>query len=145
MWKTSLETRLKQESNEKIKDIYVFVMDNLENAPFVLKQLEGSQDKIDILKHKELKRTFEKFSGKLKTYVENKTLKKQESLRLFNERKEFQNMKRIKMTQNKKRCLEKIEEEDDHEHVKKPKSNKYLVIDTYLEGEEFIKESVNVC
>jgi hypothetical protein len=70
VWKRSLEDRLQNEKSTKLKEIYHFVRDNIDNAPFVLKDLEKSDDKMDQLKHRELKRTFDTFTEKLKTFVE---------------------------------------------------------------------------
>lgn len=72
IWKLSLNEKLKNESNEIVKNIYQFIIDNIENAPFVLKELEGSNDKLDKLKFKELKRTFDLFTSKLKSYMDKK-------------------------------------------------------------------------
>lgn len=72
IWKLSLNEKLKNESNEIVKKIYQFIIDNIEDAPFVLKELEGSNDKLDKLKFKELKRTFDLFTSKLKSYVDKK-------------------------------------------------------------------------
>jgi hypothetical protein len=73
VWKRSLDERLQKEKNQKVRGIYHFVRDNIDNAPFVLKDLEQSNDKMDQLKHKELKRTFDTFTEKLKTFVEKNT------------------------------------------------------------------------
>lgn len=86
IWKMSLNDKLKNESNDIVKKIYEFIIDNIENAPFVLKELEGSDNKLDKLKYKELKRTFDIFTSKLKSYVE----KKEDEKRCLLDRKKYE-------------------------------------------------------
>ena len=96
MWKISLDEKLNREDNDVVKKIYEFVKNNIENAPFVLKQLEYSDNKLDKLKYRELKRTFETFSSKLKSFVVKKQNEKQIMLdrhryekAMLNQRREF--------------------------------------------------------
>jgi hypothetical protein len=72
IWKQSLNKKLDEESNMDLKEIYKFVIENLDNAPIVLRTLESSEDNMDKLKYRELKRSFDTFTGKLKTHVEKK-------------------------------------------------------------------------
>jgi hypothetical protein len=72
IWKQSLNKKLDEESNMDLKEIYKFVIENLDNAPFVLRTLESSEDNMDKLKYRELKRSFDTFTGKLKKHVEKK-------------------------------------------------------------------------
>lgn len=76
LWKTSLDKKLENENNKTAKCIYEFVKENIENAPFVLPTLEKSEDKLDKLKYKELKRAFETFTEKLRGYVDKQTTEK---------------------------------------------------------------------
>jgi hypothetical protein len=86
--KSSLNDRLEKEDKDLSKLIYKFVIDNIDNAPFVLKRLENSDDKLDKLKCRELKKTFDIVSSKLKTFVEKKNMEKNNSLQTIMEEKE---------------------------------------------------------
>jgi hypothetical protein len=94
VWKESLVKKLEKEDNKTAKCIYEFVKDNIDNAPFILPTLEKSEDKLDKLKYKELKRAFETFTEKLRVYVGKQTDEKnmrieqsmQESLRIAEKR-----------------------------------------------------------
>jgi hypothetical protein len=101
--KSSLNDRLKKEDKDLSKIIYKFVIDNIENAPFVLKQLEKSDDKLDKLKFRELKKTFDIFSSKLKIFVEKKKIEKNNSLQIIMEEKESL-MKRRETICTKRSC-----------------------------------------
>lgn len=86
--KSSLNDRLEKEDKDLSKLIYKFVIDNIDNAPFVLKRLENSDDKLDKLKFRELKKAFDIFSSKLKIFVEKKKMEKSNSLQTIMEEKE---------------------------------------------------------
>ena len=58
--------------DEKSKMICDFVINNFENAPFVLKTLKESSDDMDQLKYDELKRVHDIFVAKLKNYMKMK-------------------------------------------------------------------------
>lgn len=79
-WKESLVKKLENENNKTVKCIYEFVKENIENAPFILPTLEKSEDKLDKLKYKELKRAFEIFTEKLRVYVDKQADEKKTSL-----------------------------------------------------------------
>ena len=79
-WKESLIKKLENENNKTVKCIYEFVKENIENAPFILPTLEKSEDKLDKLKYKELKRAFEIFTEKLRVYVDKQADEKKTSL-----------------------------------------------------------------
>jgi hypothetical protein len=85
---SSLDDSLEKQDKDISKVVYKFVRDNIDNAPFVLKRLENSDDKLDKLKFRELKKTFDIFSSKLKTYVEKKKMEKSNHLQTIMEEKE---------------------------------------------------------
>lgn len=97
VWKESLIKKLENENNKTVKCIYEFVKENIDNAPFILPTLEKSEDKLDKLKYKELKRAFEIFTEKLRVYVDKQTDEKktrleqsmQESIRIAEKRMEI--------------------------------------------------------
>lgn len=97
---SALILKCKKERNNTLKIVYEFVIENIENAPFVLMN-KSSMDvvvsKLEELKYKELKRTFEMFMQKIATLVdEKKTMRnlkiqsiKQEKEQLETKRKQF--------------------------------------------------------
>jgi hypothetical protein len=64
--------------DERSKMICDFVINNFENAPFVLKTLKESSDDMDKLKYDELKRVHDAFITKLKNYMKMKIEMKKE-------------------------------------------------------------------
>jgi hypothetical protein len=58
--------------DERSKMICDFVINNFEDAPFVLKTLNESSDEMDKLKYDELKRVHDTFVEKLKNYMKMK-------------------------------------------------------------------------
>lgn len=103
LWKSKLDGRLVGEKNEKVKNIYGFVKDNLENAPFVLDNLSKSSDDMDQLRYKELKRAFETFSAKLRVYVDKKIKNKKNYIDSVIKRREDFNIQRVELSNNKNR------------------------------------------
>lgn len=101
VWKGILDQRLQKEKNETAKELYSFVRDNLENAPFVLRELELSGDKLDQLKYRELKRSFESFSGKLKIHVEKKKQIRLADLEILTLEKDNFNKRRLEISNSK--------------------------------------------
>jgi len=100
IWKQSLNKKLEKESNTDLKEIYTFVIENLENAPFVLRSLESSEDNMDKLKCRELKRSFDTFTGKLKTHVEKKKIEHLEDLEKVVLEKDRINKRRLEISKN---------------------------------------------
>jgi hypothetical protein len=100
IWKESLNKKLEKESNVVLKSVYTFVIDNLENAPFVLPTLEKSEDKVDKLKYRELKRSFDIFSDKLKIYVTKMNNEKQKDLEMIALDKDRLNKRRMEISNN---------------------------------------------
>lgn len=89
VWKKTLSEKIEKEDNDMKKSIYLYVKDNLENAPFVLRTLEGSKDTMDQLRYRELKRSFDIFKEKLGLYLErckNEKLNELEAFKLEKER-----------------------------------------------------------
>lgn len=100
IWKESLNKKFEKESNVVLKGVYTFVIDNLENAPFVLRTLEKSEDKVDKLKYRELKRSFDTFSDKMKTYVTKMNNEKQKGLEMIALDKDRLNKRRMEISNN---------------------------------------------
>jgi hypothetical protein len=100
IWKKSLNTKLEKESKMDLKEIYSFVIENLDNAPFVLRSLESSEDKMDKLKYRELKRSFDTFTIKLKTHVEKKKREHIKDLEEVALEKARVNKKRLEISKN---------------------------------------------
>ena len=92
--KMSLNKKMSKESNDSVKNIYKFVIENIDNTPFVLEKYNNSSDKNEILKCKELKRTFDMFIIKAKSYFEEVSKEKQEKQQLINNENERVNKKR---------------------------------------------------
>lgn len=113
-WKTSLVERSNKENNKTTKLIYEFVKDNIDNAPFVLPSLEKSEDKLDKLKYRELKRAFETFTEKLRVYVDKQTTDKMTQLAEF--KRESLRIAENRMKMSKKRSCDEM---DDEQFVKK--------------------------
>ena len=68
IWKSSLVRNCDQETDEKMKLVYKFVIDNFENAPIVLQKIKDCKDDWELLKYNELKRAFDLFMLKLKKF-----------------------------------------------------------------------------
>lgn len=100
IWKQSLNKKLEKESNMNLKEIYTFVIVNLDNAPFVLRSLELSKDKMDKLKYRELKRSFDTFTGKLKMHVEKKKTEHLEDLGKVALEKDRISKRRLEISKN---------------------------------------------
>jgi hypothetical protein len=100
IWKQSLNKKLEKESNVDLKEIYTFVIENLDNAPFVLRSLESSEDKMDKLKYRELKRSFDTFTVKLKTHVEKKRKEHSDDLEKVESEKARINKRRLEISKN---------------------------------------------
>jgi hypothetical protein len=107
--KSALVLKSKNEQNDTLKIVYKFVIDNIENAPFVLKNYISNSklNSIDELKFKELKRTFEMFTNKINVLLEEKARLRNIKIESLKEEKETINQKRKKYIDN--RSLEEIE------------------------------------
>lgn len=128
VWKKSLNERLQKENNQKIKTIYHFVRDNIDNAPFVLKNLETSSDKMDQLKHKELKRTFDMFKDKLRTYVENNNQRKNKRLTEALEEKHQINNRREEISKRRKCTVKTSDTNLEMDEVEVIKLSKNIIV-----------------
>jgi hypothetical protein len=117
VWKTSLDKKLEKEDNKTAKCIYEFVKDNIDNAPFVLPTLEKSEDKLDKLKYKELKRAFETFTEKLRVHVGKQ--KDEKNMRLEQSMQESMRIAKKRMEMSKKRNRDETTETTDSEFVKR--------------------------
>lgn len=88
-WKNTLSGKIEKEENEIKKSVYIYVKDNLEQSPFILRNLEKSADDMDQLRYRELKRSFEIFKDRLRVYLgklKNEKSNDMEVLRLEKER-----------------------------------------------------------
>lgn len=87
--KANLTKKCEAESNVNLKIVYNFIIDNFERAPFVLNEMEvNMKTNLELLKHRELKRTFQMFIMRLKKFNELLELKKQEQLKSKSEEKQ---------------------------------------------------------
>ena len=100
IWKQSLNKKLEEELNTDLKQIYRFVIENLDNAPFALRSLESSEDNMDKLKYRELKRSFDTFTAKLKMHVEKKKKEHLEDLGKVALEKDRVNKRRLEISKN---------------------------------------------
>jgi hypothetical protein len=108
--KSALTLKYKDERNDTLKNVYKFVIDNIENAPFVLRNgtLPTSVgDGIDKLKYKELKRTFDMFVSKISVLLSEKIKIREINIQSIQTEKENINQKRKQFIDN--RSLEEIE------------------------------------
>ena len=89
IWKTNLIKKYECESDEKLKLVYKFVIENFERAPFVLREMEGhTKTNLEVLQHRELNRAFKIFITKLKNFNDRMELEKEEQLKSKSEEKQ---------------------------------------------------------
>jgi len=89
IWKTNLIKKYECESDEKLKLVYKFVIENFERAPFVLREMEGNtKTNLEVLQHRELNRAFKIFITKLKNFNDRMELEKEEQLKSKSEEKQ---------------------------------------------------------
>lgn len=105
--KSALSLKYKDENNDTLKIVYKFVIDNIENAPFVLRNNCNSLNSIDKLKYKELKRTFDMFTSKIGILLSEKNKIRELNIKCIKEEKENLTQKRKQFIDNK--SLEEIE------------------------------------
>lgn len=87
--KDILTKKCEAEPNGNLKIVYNFIIDNFERAPFVLSEMEvNMKTNLELLQHRELKRTFQMFITRLKKFNELLELKKQEQLKSKSEDKQ---------------------------------------------------------
>lgn len=87
--KANLMKKCEAEPNENLKTVYNFIIDNIERAPFVLREMEvNMKTNFELLQHRELKRTFQMFITRLKKFNDLLELKKQEQLKSKSEEKQ---------------------------------------------------------
>lgn len=88
IWKSSLVKKCETEEDEKLKLVYKFVIDNFENAPFVLRNMDNNiTNNLEILKYKELKRAFDTFVVKLKKFTDRTNAEKIDKLKIKSDEK----------------------------------------------------------
>jgi hypothetical protein len=93
--KTALVMKCNNEQNNTLKIVYKFVIDNLDNAPFVLQNVNNKDLlKIEELKYKELKRTFDMFINKIKVLLDEKQRLRNVKIQNIKQEKEILNKKR---------------------------------------------------
>jgi hypothetical protein len=99
--KSALVMKCNNEQNNTLKIVYKFVIENLDNAPFVL-QNANNKDllKIEELKYKELKRTFDMFINKIKVLLDEKERLRNVKIQNIKQEKEILNKKRKEYEDN---------------------------------------------
>jgi hypothetical protein len=105
--KTALIMKCNNEKNNTLKIVYKFVIENIDNAPFVLMN-KVIGNKMDELKYKELKRTFDMFVNKIKVLLDEKQQLRNLKIQNIKEEKEIINKKRKEYVDN-DTSLEEIE------------------------------------
>jgi hypothetical protein len=89
IWKTNLMKKYEDESDEKLKSVYKFVIENFERAPFVLREMEGNaKTNLELLQLRELSRAFQIFITKLKQFNDRVELDKRDKLRIKSEERQ---------------------------------------------------------
>ena len=92
IWKTNLVKKCEDESDEKLKSVYKFVIENFERAPFVLREMDGvdenTKTNLELMKYRELKRAFQIFIMKLKQFNDRVESEKRERLQSKSEEKQ---------------------------------------------------------
>jgi len=106
--KSALIMKCNNEKNNTLKIVYKFVIENIDNAPFVLMNNKVVVNKIDELKYKELKRTFDMFVNKIKILLDEKQKLRNLKIQNIKEEKEIINKKRKEYLDN-DTSLEEIE------------------------------------
>lgn len=87
--KANLMKKCEAEPNENLKTVYNFIIDNIERAPFALREMEvNMKTNMELLQHRELKRTFQMFITRLKKFNDLLELKKQDQLKSKSEEKQ---------------------------------------------------------
>jgi ribosomal protein L24 len=95
IWKTNLMKKCDDESDEKLKSLYKFVIDNFERAPFVLREMEGNaKTNLELLQLRELNRAFQIFITKLKKFNDRVESEKRDRLNVKSEEKRRLSKKR---------------------------------------------------
>lgn len=109
--KSALTLKCKDEKNDTLKNVYKFVIQNIENAPFILRGVcddkVANLNNIDKLKYKELKRTFDMFVNKIAVLLRKKNEMRDINIQKYKEEKEQLTQKRKQFIDNK--SLEEIE------------------------------------
>jgi hypothetical protein len=121
IWKTGLNNKMNLCDNIEKKSIYEYVINNFDNAPFMRDYIPSNE--VEKIKYTELMKTFVKFVGQLREYVD---MKKNEKMCKLNERnieKERVNKKRREFSE-----LRELEEGFDNIELKEQKGNKKLKV-----------------
>lgn len=121
IWKTGLNKKMMSCNSDEKKSIYEYVINNFDNAPFMRDYIPSNE--VEKIKYTELMKTFVKFVGQLREYVD---MKKNEKMCKLNERnieKERVNNKRREFSE-----LRGLEEGFDNIELKEQKGNKKLKV-----------------
>lgn len=102
IWKTSLINKCENEKDETLKLVYKFVIDNFENAPFVLRNMSNNNNtnNLELLKYRELKRAFDVFIVKLKKFTDRADAEKIDKLKIKSDEKEKVSKRRNEIEMN---------------------------------------------
>lgn len=117
IWKNQLNKKMISCDDNKKKMIYEYVINNFDKAPFMRDYVPKNE--IENIKYKELMKTFVKFVGQLREYVDIKNDEKMRELNERNKEKERINKKRREMSD-----LNQLEEEFYNIELKDSRSNK---------------------
>lgn len=96
IWKTGLNKKMMSCDDNEKKSIYEYVINNFDNAPFMRSYVPTNE--IERVKYTELMKTFVKFVGQLKEYVNMKRGEKMCKLSEMNKEKERVNKKRRELS-----------------------------------------------
>lgn len=117
IWKNGLNKKMMSCDDNEKKSIYEYVINNFDNAPFMRDYIPTNE--IEKVKYKELMKTFVKFVGQLKEYVDIKQGEKMCKLNEINKERERVNKKRREISE-----LRGLEQEFDNIELKESKENK---------------------
>lgn len=117
IWKKGLNKKMMSCDDNEKKSIYEYVINNFDKAPF-MRDYTPTND-IEKVKYKELMKTFVKFVGQLKEYVDMKQGEKMCKLNEINKQKERVNNKRREISE-----LRGLEQDLDNIELTESKGNK---------------------
>lgn len=119
IWKNGLNKKMMSCDDNEKRSIYEYVINNFDNAPFMRDYTPTNE--IERIKYKELMKTFVKFVGQLKEYVDMKHNEKMCKLNEINKEKDRVNKKRREISD-----IKGLEYDFDNIELKDSKSNKKI-------------------